>query len=184
MAHKNTTSVAYSVTRKTYYTPLSSESVISNLYTSIGPSSYWKWPSIAENITLYNESSKEEFIKEVEAAIRPEGFMNFGTMIEGATVFNVDSDSHLGLKLMMLDNTLIAITMLPQSRRSLNAELFVPVEMLVRELPGKEGTEILWQFPSTMIAWVDDGNQGLLAAAKVLDKKLKGLVDVIGEYCK
>lgn len=70
--------------------------------------------------------------------------------------------------------------MLSQSEKSLNAGLFVPVEILVRELPDEEGTEIVWQVPSTMIAAVDEGNRGLLAAAKVLDEKLETLITVIG----
>ncbi|ESZ91394.1 hypothetical protein SBOR_8213 [Sclerotinia borealis F-4128] len=140
------------------------------------------WPSIAANITSYNKTSKEKFIKEVEAAVGPEGFMIFGEFNHGSwlPLFNVDTNPHLEIKRIILGNPLIAITMLSQSSKSLNAGLFVPVEILVRELPGEKGTEIMWQVPSTIIAAVDDGNKGLLAAAKVLDGKLEGLVNVIG----
>ncbi|KAI9640563.1 hypothetical protein NHQ30_010861 [Ciborinia camelliae] len=186
MAHNNITSFTYSVTRRTSHTSLPFETVISNLYRSIGQSTALKWPSIAANITSYDETSKEQFIKEVEAAVGPEGFMNFGIdnkkeLNHGywLPLFNIDSDPQLGLRRILLGNPLIAITMLSQSIKSLNAGLFVPVEILIRELPDGEGTEIVWQVPSTMIAAVDEGNKGLLAAAKVLDTKLEGLVNVI-----
>jgi len=108
--------------------------------------------------------------------------MNFGEFNHGAwlPLFNVDSSPHLQLKRVILGNPLIAITMLSQSRKSLNAGLFVPVEILVRELPGEGGTEIVWQVPSTMIRDTDEGNEGLLDAARVLDGKLEGLVGFIG----
>lgn len=82
MAYNNsTTSFTYPVTRKTFHTALSFETVTSNLYTSIGPSTALKWPAIAANITSYNETSKEKFIAEIEAAVGPEGFMNFGVRL-------------------------------------------------------------------------------------------------------
>lgn len=69
--------------------------------------------------------------------------------------------------------------MLSQSSKALTAGLFVPVEILVRELSDGKGTEVVWQRPSTMIYSVDGSSEGLLAAAKALDGKLEELVKVI-----
>lgn len=74
-------SITYPVIRETFHSKLPFETVISNLYSSIGKSDALKWPSIAASIAAYDESSKENGIKEVEAAVGPEGFMNFGASL-------------------------------------------------------------------------------------------------------
>ncbi|KAF7862493.1 hypothetical protein EAF04_007366 [Stromatinia cepivora] len=175
-------SSTYSVTRKTSHTSLSFETVMSNLYTSIGQPTALKWPFIGANIKSFDEASRERFVRGVGAAVGPEGFMIFVEFSHGSwlPLFNINSNPQLGLKRIILGNPLVALTMLSQSSKSLNAGLFVPVEILVCELPGGEGTEIMWQVPSTMIAAVDEGNNGLLAAAEVLDRKLEELIVVIG----
>ncbi|EDN95799.1 predicted protein [Sclerotinia sclerotiorum 1980 UF-70] len=154
---------------------------MSNLYTSIGRPSDMKWLAMGANIKSFDEASRETFIKEVEAAVGPEGFMIFLELNHGSwlPLFNVNSNPQLGLKRIILGNPLIAVTMLSQSTKSLDAGLFVPVEIMVRELPDGEGTEIIWQVPSTMIAAVDEGNSELLAAAEVLDRKLEELIIAI-----
>ncbi|KAJ8069533.1 hypothetical protein OCU04_003183 [Sclerotinia nivalis] len=175
-------SSTYSVTRKTSHTSLPFETVMSNLYTSIGRPTAMKWLAMGANIKSFDEASRENFIREVEAAVGPEGFMIFVELNHGSwlPLFDVNSNPQLGLKRIILGNPLIALTMLSQSTKSLDAGLFVPVEIMVRELPDGEGTEIIWQVPSTMIAAVDEGNNELLAAAEVLDVKLEELIIVIG----
>ncbi|KAF7871921.1 uncharacterized protein EAF02_009026 [Botrytis sinoallii] len=183
MAHESsTTSFTYSVTRKTSHTSLAFETVISNLYASIGKPTDSKWPAIAASMTSHEENNKEKFIEGVEAAAGPQGFMIFGEFDHGSwlPLFNINFNPQLGLKRIIIGNPLIAITMLSQSSKSLDAGLFVPVEILVRQLSGEEGTEITWQVPSTLIAATDRGNNGLLTAAKVLDGKLEELIAFIG----
>ncbi|TGO21613.1 hypothetical protein BPAE_0210g00180 [Botrytis paeoniae] len=183
MAHKSsTTAFTYSVTRQTSHTPLAFETVMSNLYASIGKPTDLKSPAIVANIVSYDEKNKEEFIEGVEAAVGPQGFMIFGEINHGSwlPLFNINSNPQLGLKRIILGNPLIAITMLSQSSKSLDAGLFVPVEILVRQLSGEEGTEITWQVPSTLIAATDRGNNELLTAAQVLDGKLEELIAFIG----
>ncbi|TGO50955.1 hypothetical protein BCON_0172g00120 [Botryotinia convoluta] len=183
MAHKSsTTSFTYSVTRKTSHTSLALETVMSNLYASIGKPTDLKSPAIVANIVSYDENNKEKFIEGVEAAVGPQGFMIFGEINHGSwlPLFNINSNPQLGLKRIILGNPLIAITMLSQSSKSLDAGLFVPVEILVRQLSDEGGTEITWQVPSTLIAATDRGNNGLLTAAQVLDRKLEDLIAFIG----
>ncbi|KAF7909287.1 uncharacterized protein EAF01_003005 [Botrytis porri] len=130
---------------------LAFEMVMSKLYASIGKPTDLKSPAIAANIRSYDETNKEKSIKGVEAAVGPQGFMLFWS-----------------------------ITMLSQSTKSLDAGLFVPVEILVRQLSDEEGTEIMWQVPSTLIAALNRGYNELLNAAHVLDRKLEGLIAFIG----
>ncbi|ATZ53086.1 hypothetical protein BCIN_08g06940 [Botrytis cinerea B05.10] len=160
MAHKSsTTSFTYSVTQKTSHTSLAFETVMSNLYASIGKPTDSKLPAIAANITSYDEINKEKFIEGVNAAVGPQGFMIFGEFNHGSwlPIFNVNSNPQLGLTRIILGNPLIAITMLSQSR-----------------------TEIMWQVPSTLISAMDRGNNELLTAAQSLDGKLAELIDLIG----
>ncbi|THV54759.1 hypothetical protein BGAL_0020g00130 [Botrytis galanthina] len=183
MAHESSiTSFTYSVTRKTSHTSLAFETVMANLYASIGKPTDLQWPTIAASITSHEEINKEKFVEGVEAAVGPQGFMNFGELNHGCwlPLFNINSNPQLGLKRIILGNPLIAITMLSQSSKSLDAGLFVPVEILVRQLSGEQGTEITWQVPSTLIGALDRGNNGLLTAAQVLDGKLEELITFIG----
>ncbi|KAF7900135.1 hypothetical protein EAF00_004471 [Botryotinia globosa] len=183
MAHESSiTSFTDSVTRKTSHTSLAFETVMSNLYASIGKPTDLKWLAIAANITSYDKTNKEKFIEGVEAAVGPQGFMIFGEFNHGSwlPLFNINSNPQLGLKRIILGNPLIALTMLSQSSKSLDAGLLVPVEILVRQLSGEEGTEITWQVPSTLIGAIDIGNTGLLTAAQALDGKLEELIAFIG----
>ncbi|TGO86733.1 hypothetical protein BPOR_0280g00020 [Botrytis porri] len=106
----------------------------------------------------------------------------FGEFDHGSwlSLFDINSNPQLGVKRIILGNPLIAITMLSQSTKSLDAGLFVPVEILVRQLSDEEGTEIMWQVPSTLIAALNRGYNELLNAAHVLDRKLEGLIAFIG----
>lgn len=62
----------------------------------------------------------------------------------------------------------------------LTAGLFVPVELLVRERSAGDGggVDLVWVLPSSLIAGVGE-NEDLLKAAKVLDEKLKALVEFV-----
>lgn len=86
-----------------------------------------------------------------------------------------------GLKRLILGNPLIAQTML---RHDFTAGLFVPVELLVREVVVSEGggTDLMYVLPSSLIAGIYDGKdekKELLKAVEVLDEKFKALVDFV-----
>jgi uncharacterized protein (DUF302 family) len=76
------------------------------------------------------------------------------------------------MKRIILGNPLIAITML---KRELTAGLSVPVEILVMEKEKNVGTEVAYNLPSSLIAGFNKDEE-LLAAVKILDGKLEGLV--------
>lgn len=75
------------------------------------------------------------------------------------------------MKRVLLGNPLVAITML---EHDLNAGLHVPVEVLLKELEGGKGTEIVYVLPSSLIASVNP-DEKLQAAAKELDRKFEAL---------
>lgn len=65
-------------------------------------------------------------------------------------------------------------------KHDLNAELHVPVEILVEE--NMQGTSIVWQQPSGLIAGYEGAKDESRTAAEVLDKKLEELIlDVLKE---
>jgi len=72
---------------------------------------------------------------------------------------------------MIFGNPLIAITML---RHDLTAGLFVPVEMLLMENESGDGSTVLYDLPSSLMAI--ERNPALRDAAQELDRKLQTLV--------
>lgn len=84
-------------------------------------------------------------------------------------LYNVGSG--LKCKRVILGNPLIAITML---KHNINAGLFVPVEVLVKEIQGG-GTEIIYNLPSGLIAGLNR-DEKLVEAAEALDRKLEVLL--------
>ena len=70
-----------------------------------------------------------------------------------------------------IGNPLIAQTML---QHDLTAGLHIPPKFLVKEGPGGEGTVLLYDLPSSVMAIGKD--EELLKAAKVLDGKFESMV--------
>ena len=64
-------------------------------------------------------------------------------------------------------------------RLDLDAGLFVPVEGLVRGLPGERGTEVGYLLPSRNVTVVDREG-GLRGAAEELDGEVERLVRDVG----
>lgn len=71
----------------------------------------------------------------------------------------------------VLGNPLIAITMI---RHDITAGLFAPVELLLVENESGDGSTLIYDLPSSLM--VIEPNTALLAAARVLDRKLHMLV--------
>lgn len=155
-------------TRITHITPLLFDVVRSKLFKQIAPDE----PLTREALSSAAHEGKDAYIDYVSHKVGPLGFTMFHQ-------FNHDNWIHLfgvggGLRLqrIILGNPLIAITML---EHDLYSGLFVPVEMLLKELADKQGTEIVYVLPSSLIAGVNSDKK-LEGAAKVLDAKLQDLV--------
>ncbi len=71
----------------------------------------------------------------------------------------------------ILGNPLLAITMM---RHDLEAGLYAPVELLLVENEGGDGSTVIYDLPSSLMATRE--NPPLLEAAAVLDAKLRDLV--------
>ncbi|KAH6679113.1 hypothetical protein B0J14DRAFT_580041 [Halenospora varia] len=171
------TTYPFTATHTTLHTPHSFQTVMSKLYSSIGsPSDVGKWQEVSKNITSYDEASREAFVKEIEKSVGPHGFMIFLEINHGYwTPLFLPSQPRLQCRRIILGNPLIAITML---KHDINAGLFVPVEMLVREMEGG-GCEVGYVVPSSLIVGSSCAGEGekeeLRQAAEVLDGKLEAL---------
>ncbi len=72
---------------------------------------------------------------------------------------------------MIFGNPLIAITMI---RHDITAGLFVPVELLLFENASGDGSTVIYDLPSSLMAI--ERNPALRDAAQELDRKLQTLV--------
>ncbi|KAH8684279.1 hypothetical protein BGZ60DRAFT_163105 [Tricladium varicosporioides] len=163
----------------TFHTPHPFQTVISKLYSSIGfPSDVGKWKEVTKSITSYGEASQDAFVKEIENLVGPHGFMIFLEINHGQwTPLFLPSQPRLQCHRIILGNPLIAITML---KHDMNTGLFVPVEVLVREIEAG-GCEVGYVVPSSLIVGsshldeYSDEKKELKKAAGVLDEKLEVL---------
>jgi uncharacterized protein (DUF302 family) len=117
----------------------------------------------------------DEFIKRNEARAGPAGFMHFLEFNHGDWIKVFGVGKGLKMKRIILGNPLIAITML---RHDLNAGMYVPIELLIRELEGRKGTMLVYFLPSSLIAGVN-GDEELGRAARVLDSRFEKLLEQV-----
>lgn len=117
---------------------------------------------------------KEDFIKFFSQNTGPSGFIQFHEIDHTGWVQLFSVGNGLRLKRILLGNPLIAITML---RHDLSAGLFVPVELLLREL-GEKSTEVTYVLPSSLISGTSH-DENLKEAAQQLDLKFKTLAEQI-----
>ena len=127
--------------------------------------------SIPDLVALAREPIGEvEFARRVnERFVGPSGFMLFAEINHGGWISKFGINR--GTLRLILGNPLIAITML---RHDLSAGLFAPVEVLVTEHEDKQGTEVVYVQPSSLI--VVEDNPPLRSAAEALDAKLADLI--------
>ena len=104
-----------------------------------------------------------------ERYVGPSGFMLFAEINHGGWISKFGINRRT-LRLI-LGNPLIAITML---RHDLIAGLFAPVEVLVTEHDDRQGTNVVYVQPSSLI--VVDDHPPLQSAAEALDAKLADLI--------
>ncbi|KAK0112663.1 hypothetical protein ONS95_014402 [Cadophora gregata] len=163
-------SQTFEATRITLKSSKPYDDVLTALHNSIGsPDAVKEWPKMMKAISESSEP-REQFTDTVKNSVGPHDFMIFQEFNHGAWVPLFGVGSGLKSKRIILGNPLIAITML---KHDINAGLFVPVEILVLE--KKEGTEIIYNLPSGLIAGVNKDPE-LVKASEKLDEKLAGLI--------
>jgi len=146
-------------------TSLSFDEVLGRLRAQMGQA------SVQEVIALAGLATSEvAYAREVEKRFVGEsGFMLFAEIDHGAWLpkFGINRRTVRWI----LGNPLIAITMI---RHDITAGLFAPVELLVTEAEGMQGTMLTYMKPSSLMVVQD--NPLLLKAAKALDEKYDTLV--------
>jgi uncharacterized protein (DUF302 family) len=127
--------------------------------------------TIADLVALAHDPiDEDEFARRLnERYVGPSGFMLFAEINHGGWISKFGINRRT-LRLI-LGNPLIAITML---RHDLIAGLFAPVEVLVTEHEDKQGTNVVYVQPSSLI--VVEYNPSLQSAAEALDTKLADLI--------
>lgn len=155
------------VQRVTVNTSLTFDTVLANLYSEIGGSESVSVPSLIQG-------TEADFEKKIEEAVGHSGFMLFEIFNHGAWL-KLCTSTDRKIVQIILGNPLIAKTIIPHS---LNAGLHIPPRMILIENEEKNGTKIVYDLPSTLIA--SEHNSELSAAALALDKKFEALADRIG----
>jgi len=146
-------------------TPLSFDEVLRRLHSLTGHT------SIPEIVALAKTAGSEaDYVHEIEDRFVGEsGFMLFSEIDHGGWI------GRFGIRRRalrwILGNPLIAITML---RHDIAAGLFAPVELLLAEQVGGEGSILFYVRPSSLIAMGEDAE--LRTAAEALDVKFEALI--------
>ncbi len=165
MAKKaSVTTKRFQGTRIEAETPLSFEEVLSSLRQSMGDA---RAPgAVAAPKAAITQA---EYIQDVEDLAGESGFMLFHEIDHGSWLpaFGIGRRAVR----LILGNPLLAITMI---RHDITAALFAPVEVLVTEQEGGQGTAIAYVRPSSLM--VIEENAPLREAAEALDRKLDALI--------
>ncbi|KAL1962254.1 hypothetical protein VTN77DRAFT_9844 [Rasamsonia byssochlamydoides] len=134
-----------------------------------------KGPANPDALKPSSSTSKDNFTEYFETHSGPSGFIQFHEFDHGQwmRLFNVGSG--LKIKRVLLGNPFIAIKML---ERDLDTGLHVPVEILLKELDGGRGTEIIYVLPTSLIG-SENPDTKLQQAAKELESKLDSLTTYI-----
>jgi len=150
--------------RLTYQSKLPFDVVLAKLYAQIG-----RRPVDLKKIS--DESPTwDDYKRKVAPYAGPAGFMLFDVLNYGEWIGKAGIDRR-ELRIV-LGNPLIAISMI---RRDLNAALFVPVEILLTDSPGRHACSVTYVVPSSMMV-LDASDKELVTAAAELDAKLASLV--------
>ena len=113
--------------------------------------------------------TREGYEKVVRSQVGESDFMLFFSIDHGKwlKVFGIQRR----VMRLIFGNPLIAITMM---RHDLTAGLFAPVELLLVENESGDGSTVIYDLPSSLMAV--ERNPALRDAARVLDRKLQTLV--------
>jgi uncharacterized protein (DUF302 family) len=159
------------------------DTALARIKSSIGTSiNAQDWRTVVTE--AYAATDKEtKFTEGVSRFIGPHDLMQFFELNHGAwlplyspaTATKADGSPRKSVRIV-LGNPLIAITML---RHDVDAGLHVPVELLVVE--EDEGTKVVYQLPSGLIAGFEGAGEELRKAAERLDGKLETFVRYVLE---
>ena len=113
--------------------------------------------------------SREQFEKAIQSQVGESDFMLFFEIDHGdwLPLFGIERK----VVRWILGNPLLAITMI---RHDITAGLFVPVELLLVANESGDGSTVMYDLPSSLMAI--ERNPALRDAAHVLDRKLQTLV--------
>lgn len=161
----------FTASRITFTTSCAFEAVAAKLSTEIRSNGSVTREEMATAVS----NGKDAFIAYFSSKVGTLGFTEFDAGINHSWSQLFGVGGGLRLQRIMLGNPLIAITML---RHDLNAGLFVPVELLLKDLPEGKGTAVIYVLPSSLIAGVNTDDR-LKEAAQSLDAKLEALVQYI-----
>jgi len=151
--------------RVRYDTRRAFEAVLADLRVAVGDATHGELAEAAGG-----SLGKDDFENRMKKVTGDSDFMLFFELDHGAWL------KAYGIRRKALrwvfGNPVIAHTML---RHDIASGLFAPVEMLLLENETSDGTIILYDLPSSLIA-IDD-NRPLLDAARVLDCKFAALIE-------
>ncbi|KAJ7179935.1 hypothetical protein C8R43DRAFT_382814 [Mycena crocata] len=153
----------------TFSTSLTVSEVISRLDAQIGKGTM---PGLTPTLTG-GSTSKDELQTRVNSAVGPSGFLYFNEFNHGNWLQLYSSTRRVVV--YVLGNPIIAQTML---QYDLRGAYNIPPRLLVLEKADGTGTDVIYHLPSSVMVLEDD-NEELKAAAKVLDSKLESLVEKI-----
>jgi hypothetical protein len=113
--------------------------------------------------------TREQFEKAIQSQVGESDFMLFFEIDHGdwLPVFGIQRK----VVRWILGNPLLAITMI---RHDITAGLFAPVELLLVANESGDGSTVIYDLPSSLMAI--ERNPALRDAARVLDRKLQTLV--------
>jgi uncharacterized protein (DUF302 family) len=150
--------------RVRFESTLSYDEVLLNLRKLVGPATLQKM-----NKQESGGDTSEHFEQAIHSQVGESGFMLFLEIDHGQwlPLFGI------GRKVVrwILGNPLMAITMI---RHDITAGLFAPVEWLLVENASGDGSTVLYDLPSSLMAL--ERNPALRDAARVLDRKRQTLV--------
>jgi hypothetical protein len=158
----------FTASRVTFITPCTFEAVAAKLNSEIQSNGSVN----REDLVAVVPQGKDAFIEYFSNKVGSFGFTAFGAGINHSWIQLFGVGGGLRLQRIMLGNPLIAITML---KYDLDAGLFVPVELLMKELPEGKGTAVVYVLPSSLVAGVNTDDR-LKEAAQSLDAKLEALM--------
>ncbi|KAL1979776.1 hypothetical protein VTN96DRAFT_5204 [Rasamsonia emersonii] len=153
--------------RITLTTSTSYDVVLDRLNKEIQPSG----PASLDSLNASGDITKDGFSEYFSTHVGPHGFIQFHEFDHGQWIQLFGIGNGLRMKRVLLGNPFVAITML---KHDLNSGLHVPVELLLKELEGRKGTEVVYVLPSSLIASVNP-DEKLQSAAKELDRKFEAL---------
>lgn len=140
------------------------DEVLQHLRTLVGPATPQR-----VNQQESDGDTREQFEKAIQSQVGESGFTLFLEINHGQwlPLFGIQRK----VVRWILGNPLIAITMI---RHDITAGLFAPVELLLFENESGDGSTVMYDLPSSLMAI--ERNSALKDAAEELDRKLQTLV--------